>query len=531
MPRCAATALASLLLGGCAFVIPVTLSTSGQQSNGGEASGPAISFTGRVVAFNARATNLVPGDTNASRDVFVRDVATRVTKRVSVTSTGAQAHGDSAAPMLDRDGRMVVFVSSAPDLVPGDTNGVQDVFVHDRTTGVTRRVSVASNGAQANDASSTFARPAISGNGRFVAFATAASNLVPNDTNGVGDVVVYDLQTGVMELVSVSSSGTPANGGSVGEVSLSADGRFVAFDSGASNLVPGDTNGRIDAFVRDRDLNQTIRVSVASNGAQANGDTQHRGMWISGDGNTVTFQSSASNLVPNDTNGAFDVFVRDLLTNTTTRVNVASDGTQALGGDPTEYGNASLSYDGRYVSFDETATNLVPGDTNGAPDTFVHDRVTGRTERVSVASDGTQANSFNGNQMISGDGRYVLFGTVSSNLFPNDKNGTDFDIVMSAVLRPVIDSVTPASVARGTSATLTVHGAWFGDNMVAKVGDGIDVAVVSVRLADPTTLLVDISVSPTAATGFSTLFIANPGTGPSNNAGAGARCVACVAIE
>ena len=183
----------------------------------------------------------------------------------------------------------------------------------------------------------------------------------------------------------------------------------------------------------------------------------------------MTFQSSASNLVPGDTNNAYDVFVHDRLTRATERVNVASDGAQALGGDPTEYGNASLSYDGRYVSFEETATNLVPGDTNSSQDTFVHDRLTGLTERVSVASDGTQGNSASGNHLMSADGRYVAIGTVASNLFPNDANGNDFDIVVSAVLRPVIESVAPQHLTRGTTSVITIRGAWFAPDAVAHV--------------------------------------------------------------
>ncbi len=490
---------AAVLLAGCAFVVPATVSTTGQQADGSEASGPSLSFTGRFVAFNARASNLVPGDTNGVRDAFVRDLVTGVTDRVSVATGGAQAHGDSQFPTLDYAGRMIVFTSAAPDLVAGDTNGVQDVFVHDRATGVTTRVSVSSAGAQANAASAMFARPAISGNGRYVVFHSAASNLVPSDTNGVADVFLHDLWTGTTELVSTSTDGGFADGASVGNFSISADGRFVAFDSAAHNLVPGDTNGRIDGFVRDRQVGQTIRVSVAGDGTQANGDTQLLGTWISGDGRFVTFQSSASNLVPNDTNNAYDVFVHDRLTGATERDNVASDGAQASSGNPTEYTDASLSYDGRYVSFDETATNLVPGDTNGSQDTFVHDRLTGRTERASVASDGTPGNFASGNHMMSADGRYIAIGTVASNLFPNDKNGFGFDIVVSAVLRPVISSVAPQHLTRGASWVITIHGAWFAPDALATLGPGI--LVREVQLANPTTLRVTVDVAATATPG------------------------------
>lgn len=518
-----------VLLGGCGFVAPATLSSTGLPSDGRESAGPATNLDGRFVAFNSLAENLVPSDTNGVRDVFVRDLVANTTERVSVTTAGAEAHGDSQAPMLDYAGRQVVFNSSAPDLVPGDTNGVQDVFVHDRATGITQRVSVSTAGTQANDASAATARPAISGNGRFVAFPSAATNLVPNDTNGVADVFVHDLWTGTTEIVTRALGGGAANGATVGNVSLSYDGRYVAFGSAASNLVRDDTNGRQDTFVYDRLRGVTILASLATDGTRGNGDTQHLGTWISGDGRVVTFQSSASNLVPNDTNGAKDVFVHELLTGVTTRVNVASDGTQAQGGDPNEYTDGSLSYDGRFVTYDETAPNLVPGDTNGAPDTFVYDRLTRRTERVSVAPDGTQADSYNGNHMISADGRYVAFGTVSSNLIPGDANGRGYDIAVAAVLRPVIDSVLPAHVRRGSSTTLTVAGAWLAGDAVATLGAGI--AVRSIALADPTHLSITVAVDTTAAPGARDLFVGNPGSGPGVTAGGLGWCRGCVVVD
>jgi uncharacterized repeat protein (TIGR01451 family) len=202
----------------------------------------------------------------------------------------------------------VAFRSDADNLVPGDTNGVTDIFVHDRVTLKTRRVSVDSDGVQGNGASSGI--PAISADGRFVAFMSAADNLVPEETNGVTDIFVHDRTTHETFLVSVTSGGVPATGGS--ELpTLSADGRFVAFRSLADNLVPDDTNDRYDVFVHDRTTQRTSRVSVASRGAQAN-DTSFFSA-ISADGRFVAFESIADNLVPGDQYINWDIIVHDRL--------------------------------------------------------------------------------------------------------------------------------------------------------------------------------------------------------------------------
>ncbi len=282
----------------------VSVSSDGAHGNG-RSYEPSISADGRYVAFESDATNLVPGDTNGSNDIFVHDRQTGVTERVSVSSDGAQGNQYSYYPFISADGRYVAFESRATNLVPGDTNISYDVFVHDRQTGVTERVSVSSGGTQGKNNSQ---HPAISADGRYVAFMSYASNLVPGDTNGTYDVFVRDQQTGVTERVSVSSDGTQGNSISYAP-SISGDGRYVALSSYASNLVPGDTNGTSDIFVRHRQTGVTERVSVSSGGTQGNGDS--RVPAISADGRYVAFESDASYLVPGDTNGAWGVFVRD----------------------------------------------------------------------------------------------------------------------------------------------------------------------------------------------------------------------------
>jgi Tol biopolymer transport system component len=333
----------------------------------------------------------------------------------------------------------------------GDPNAVIDAFIHDRQTGQTTRVNVASDGTPGNGES---AFPAMSADGRYVAFSTRSTNLVAGDTDDDEDVYLRDRLTGLTTLVSVNSAGQKGNDGSWLPI-MSADGRYLSFWSEATNLVAGDTNGRIDVFVRDLWTGQTTRVSVASGGVQLNGDA---GGMLSADGRFVVLESPASNAVPGDTNGVGDVFVYDRQTGQTTRVSVSSTGAQGMG----ESSAASISADGRYVAFRSAASNLVPGDTNGMVDEFVHDRLTGQTVRVNVALDGTQANNFSTGDpddgccistFISADGRSVVITSLASNLVAGDTNGVDDVFVVGGV------SVSQATRRRPRGSRLRLQAA------------------------------------------------------------------------
>ncbi len=376
---------------------------------------PSISSDGRYVAFYSAASNLVGGDTNGAFDIFVHDSQSGLTERVSVDSGGAQANFSSLLPSISADGRYVAFYSHASNLVGGDTNDVEDVFVHDRESGTTERVSVDSGGAQGIRDSDD---PSISADGRYVAFESYAANLVGGDTNDAQDIFVHDRQSGTTERVSIASVGAQGNSESYSP-SIAADGRCVAFHSRATNLVPSDTNNSMDVFIHDRQSGITERVSVDSVGAQANWGGYYPS--ISADGVYVAFESYATNLVGGDTNGNWDIFVRDRQSGTTERVSVASGGAQ---GDFDSI-DASVSTDARYVAFASRATNLVSGDTNGFRDIFVHDRLSGTTERVSVSSGGTQVTGTSGSDglSISGSGRYVAFESYASDLVTGDTNG------------------------------------------------------------------------------------------------------------
>jgi Tol biopolymer transport system component len=377
---------------------------------------PAISADGRFVSFWSKASNLVAGDTNFYSDIFVRNRQTGTTQRVSIGPGGRQSNGDvGEESSISADGRFIAFASQATHLVPGDTNNTADVFVRDRQTGTTERVSVGPGGVQANAGCRSLA---ISPDGRYVVFYTYASNLVKGDTNGWYDVFLRDRKYGITRRVSVGPDGSQGNKDS-GYAAISADGRFVAFSSFASNLVSADTNNQIDIFVRDRQTHATERVNVGPGGVQANGDSSLlEPPAISANGRFVAFSSAAGNLVPGDTNDEVDIFVSDRQTGTTRRVSVGSGAVQANG---FSYMPA-MSADGRFVTFASTASNLVPGDTNDASDVFVRDRQTGTTRRLSVGPGAAQANSSSERPAISADGRFVAFPSYATNLVPGDTN-------------------------------------------------------------------------------------------------------------
>lgn len=346
----------------------VSISTAGQQGNdiSGRFAGPAISGDGQAVAFDSIATTLVPNDTNLDADVFVHDRSTNVTERVSVSSSGGQANDFSSRPAVDADGDHVVFDSGATNLVPGDTNSGLDVFLRDRSTDTTELVSVSSDEVKGNQGSNS---PSISDDGNLIAFVSTASNLVPDDANGTNDVFVRDLVAGTTERASVTSSGVEGNSSSTA-VGISPDGRWVAFSSFASNLVPNDTNDAFDVFLHDRQTGETELVSVS--GDEVQGDAQSVSPTVSNDGD-VAFWSNATNLVPDDTNDRSDIFVRDRTAGSTERVSVSSDEVQSDGNSP-EPGvrgftasSPDITPDGRFVAFFSSATNLVPDDTNTCP--------------------------------------------------------------------------------------------------------------------------------------------------------------------
>lgn len=419
----------------------ISVNNSGIESGNGASTGATISSDGRFVAFVSQATNLVAtNDTNgAVYDVFIRELATKTTRLVSVNVSGAATgHGASLFPVINADGRYVAFESFADDLsATPDNFGSNDIFVRDVIGGVTEQVSVTAKGASA-DANST--QPAISADGRTIAFQSNAS-LTRGIDNGTQDVYVRTLANETTTLVSASIDSEPTNGSGSGSPSISADGRFVAFSSSATNLVNLPTGGLENVFVRDLQSRSTVLASVNSAGTSG-GKNSSNSPVISADGSVVVFQSAASNLTTvADLNGLSDVFARDLQAGKTTLVSVNRSGAgsgDAFSGEP------NVSADGDVVTFISLATNLTNiADSNDEFDVFVRNLPTQTTRLASVNRTGTASgNAASGNfrpiyPAISGNGQTVAFESLASDIANLDSNET-YDVFAVLLSKPTV---------------------------------------------------------------------------------------------
>jgi Tol biopolymer transport system component len=407
----AATGLTGLAAAAQGFEAPGTtsrVSVSGAEAQSNDFSqGTALSANGRFVVFTSYATNLVAGDTNGTSDVFVRDLATSRTERVSLSSAERQANQDTSTELglaISADGRYVAFSSPATNLVAHDTNGNVDVFVRDRKGGTTRRVSLTDGDRQGGLGGTN---PSISADGRLVAFSSFSRNLVRHDTNGHQDVFVRDRSRGTTRRVSLTSADKQVYLGG-DRPAISAGGSYVAFVSDSRSLVPGDTNRTRDVFMRDRSKGTTTRVSLATDETQL-----RKTVWgaptLSEGGRYVGFVSGSS------------VLVRDRTAGTTQDV---AQGNGTAGGAPqSDDSPVRLSGDGRFVVFTSFAA-LVAGDTNNRYDVFVRDRTAGTLERASVSSAGTEGHGSSREGAISDDGRVVAFQSEAPDLAAADTNAT-----------------------------------------------------------------------------------------------------------
>lgn len=442
-----------------------SVNSSGTRANADSYDGK-ISANGYYVVFESLASNLVPSDTNGRSDIFVRNQTSKAVNRVSVNTSGAQGNAGSFNPAISTDGKFVVFASNASNLIASDNTTDADIYLHDRGTGQTSRISsgqspyfdseaaspaISDNGRyvayQASFPQQIYRRdrqtgalkqissgypvffhpegslaPSISADGRFIAYSSDSPTLVPYDSNEWPDIFLYDNTYGVNSLVSEAKipSSTPTNISVSGELALSEHGQQVAFQSLSGLLVDRDTNGQFDDFVRDRSLQTIRRVSVSNSGVQANLEQGETAM--SANGRFAAFISGSTNLVPQDKNNCDDVFVYDLQASTVTRVSVNSNGSEATGfPDDCNSRQPAISADGRYVVFASAAGNLAPHEGSGSR-VYLHDRQTRVTELISVPQIlGEEfANSFN--PSVTADGRFVVFESESSRLVSNDNN-------------------------------------------------------------------------------------------------------------
>ncbi|MFT5359614.1 MAG: hypothetical protein ACI88L_000072 [Candidatus Paceibacteria bacterium] len=446
----------------------VSVSSTGEY--GDSISGyPDMTPDGRYVTYYSDSTNLVAGDNNGTADIFLYDTETGSTIRVSVSSAGAQANGSQYDPEISSDGEHVVYESNSTNLVDNDSNGTPDVFNYNIQSGTTTIVSLSTAGGQGDGASTD---PEISSEGRYVVFKSSSTDLVASDTNAVNDIFLRDMQSGTTTRVSVSSAEAQANGASVFP-DISGDGRYIIFRSLATNLVASDTNSASDIFLRDTQLGTTVRVSVSTAGVEGNASsgTTAKTSTISENGRYVVFDSIASNLVVNDTNESQDIFLRDLQEGTTERVSVDSNGLQSNGTSTRPF----ISGDGSYITFSSDATNLVSGDTNANYDIFLYSTLDGTTQRISVDSNGEESDGNSYRASVSDDGKSLFYGSYATNLVLDDSNGSldvfRYEFVpnlneggSSFVYPPQCEFVLPSAIEEGETLYLKWQVTWPGQS-------------------------------------------------------------------
>ena len=383
----------------------VSLDGKGNQYNlasGAYSYPPSPSDDGALVALESLAPLDFDLDKNGLTDVFVRNTVDFATGLVSANPDGVAGNGRSYGPTMSGDGNFVAFESLASDLVADDTNNAADILLRDRVEGITVRVSGPSGG----NADGPSYRAAISHDGGWVAFCSRATNLTEGDANGLADVFLWERATGAITRIEVAGSADSASDGCL-RVAVSGDAGVIAFSAV--------TGGSAGVFVHERATGSTTRLDPEANGPSGTG-----GMAVSGDGNTVVFDSVADNLIAEDTNRSRDVFAYDRAAATTSRVSVRTSGSQ-LPGNSGDSG-VSVDGDGRYVVFGSTARGVVPGDSNGREDVFRRDLTEGETAIVSINISGQSANNSSYSPAINADGSVVAFTSMAANLVGGDGN-------------------------------------------------------------------------------------------------------------
>ena len=495
---------------GCAWVGRVGVSTTGAQPTSGATTGTDVSPNGRYVVFTSEASNLVTGDLNGAADVFWRDNQTGVTERVSVADNEAEAQLGGYGGLVSADGRYVAFSSDSANLVLLDTNLSTDVFLRDRVAGTTTRVS--RGGTEGNGPSYL---QSMTPDARFIVFTSDADNLIGTaDQNFSTDVFLRDRTLAKTERVSVATDGTEGDLDSSGG-SISDDGRYVTFISNASNFDLSDSGIYADVFVRDRNVAApvTTRLTALPNADEANADSSNA--LISGDGRVVAFDTDASNLLSQpDNNVTTDVYATVLATGVTERISTGLGNT-----DSTAFSFvAGISDDARFVLFQSGASNLVTSTLKAVSNSFVRDRSSGATvlgatsQAQGEPSDPNVSNAGSFPNAISGDGRYVLFSSNATDVIQaGDANGNAPDVFLRSNPVPYLFLATPSTAARGTTVTMSLFGSGLHSGPLVLMGDGV--TVNSVTAVSESKLNVNITIAANAPIGPRTPLVIDAGTG------------------
>lgn len=461
----------------------------------GESSEASISADGNYITFNSNGDNLVSNDANGCSDIFVYDVNSGKTMRVSVSSNGSESDSNSYESSISADGRYITFASYASNLVEGDSGYHSDIFVHDRNSKTTTRISVSSTGEEADGDS--FA-PSISGDGHYVVFLSKAYNLVNTtlSSNYYGiHIFIHDMVSGTTENIPILNSSEFSY---YGQVSISSNGRYIIYKSGKGspvsaalsmdpmseedsyNDLPESENDPLPDYdkvlVYDRITGITKNIGLSSSGEEANGDCYEPS--ISADGRYVTFSSFADNLVSGDNNQMSDIFIRDRLLGTTNRISVSSNGSE------TDYDSysSSISPDGTHVAFASWAANLVSGDTNNCADIFVRDLISGITKRISISYNGEESNGASYNYgdrftnsafkpSLNNDGSLVAFSSYATNLVPFDSNGYSDVFLYCPVTNfyTVYGEIIPNLLRSGNSTTIKAYADSNTESIIASI--------------------------------------------------------------
>ncbi len=495
---------------GCAWVGRVSVTTAGIQSAGGSVVATDLSPDGRYVVFTSDSATLVPNDTNNATDVFLRDNQAKTTERISITDGDVQSALGGYQGLVSANGRFVAFMSDSEDLIIGDTNLSTDVFVRDRQLGTTTRVSRRNGGGQGDGGSYL---QAMTPDGRYILFASDSENLIGLiDQNFSTDVYLRDTAgSGTTTRVSVATDGTEGDLESFGG-SISDDGRYVAFVSNASNFDINDSGVYTDVFVRDRTALTTTRITGFADGTEGDGDSAS--VVISGNGAVVAFDSDASNLVATpDNNMTSDVYAAPAAGGTIERISGNS-----TGGDSDDYNFVTgLSDNGRFVLFQSGATNLTTMPVTALSNSYLRDRTAGLTVLAGTTSrmaepsnlDPAVAGSVPG--AISGDGRYIVFTSSATDVTDTDTNGVVPDLYQRSNPVPFIFFASPATIARGTSGTIALHGSGLHAGSLVLMGVGVN--VTGTTLVSDSQLNVTVTVAADAEVGPHMPLIVDAGTG------------------